>query len=173
MFLHLLIPLPGQQHLWHWRTAGVGFICFHLAQFFMPSSSALGGYHSWSRDHNETQSVIRTNSSAASGESKRRMNLTKRFERAWGSGFTLSARKNDFQRSVPDHQPWGIKSWRVLLFIHGPSDFHIKLKGSVSTRCNPSVLFPADMGDEEKGLATTQTSQGPSPHRWKKQGSWT
>lgn len=119
-----------------------------------------------------SQSVIRINSSVVSEESKRRMNLTKTFEGAWASGFTVSARNNDFQRNVPDHQPWGIKSWRVLMFIHEPSDFDIKLKGSVTTRCNTSVLFPADMGDEEKGLATTQTSQGPSPSWWKKQGSW-
>lgn len=61
-----LIPLPGQQQLWHWWTAGLQFICFHLAQCFMPISSTLGGYDKWSRDHNETQSIIIINTAQLS-----------------------------------------------------------------------------------------------------------
>lgn len=56
-----LIPLPGQQQLWRWWTAGLGFICFHLAQRFVPISSTLGGYDNWSRDHNETPSITTIN----------------------------------------------------------------------------------------------------------------
>lgn len=56
-----LIPLPGQQQLWHWWTAGLRFICFHLAQSFVPISSTLGGYNNWSRDHHETPSITTIN----------------------------------------------------------------------------------------------------------------
>lgn len=121
---HSLIPLPGQQQLWHWWTAGLRFICFHLAQCFMPISSTLGGYDNWSRDHNETPSIIIINTAQLFPCSQSlwwRRILSQRFERARRSGFTLSARNNDFQRNTPDHQPWGIKSWKVLMFTRGLS----------------------------------------------------